>query len=89
MNITWTATQKQRLGELNADEALADLVFADTASRETRFRELEKELAAQSRRDLVSLKEEHRRPLLLQLESSLARWLREQGFVQVVAPLVL
>ncbi|NMD43124.1 MAG: pyrrolysine--tRNA(Pyl) ligase large subunit [Firmicutes bacterium] len=89
MDITWTATQKQRLGELNADEALADLVFADTVSRETRFRELEKELAAQNRRDLVSLKEEHRRPLLLQLESSLAQWLREQGFVQVVTPLLL
>lgn len=89
MEITWTATQRQRLSELNADEALSDLIFADTKSRENRFRELEKELAAENRAKLLSLKEEHRRPLLCQLESRLAEWLRKQGFVQVVTPILL
>ena len=34
VDVTWTATQKQRLIELNADETLHDCVFPDTVARE-------------------------------------------------------
>ena len=89
MDITWTATQRQRLNELDAGEAAADLVFANKVSREKRFKEIERELASKNRAALQALKEESRRPLLCRLESRLAGRLTEEGFVQVVTPIIL
>jgi pyrrolysyl-tRNA synthetase-like protein len=89
MGITWTATQKQRLSELNADGDLQDQVFADTAAREKKFKQLERELARENKRELLNLKENSRRPLLCQLESRLVDRLTQEGFVQVVTPILL
>jgi pyrrolysyl-tRNA synthetase-like protein len=89
MGITWTATQKQRLSELNADGDLQDQVFADTMEREEKFKQLERKLARENKRELLNLKENSRRPLLCQLESRLVDRLTQQGFVQVVTPILL
>jgi pyrrolysyl-tRNA synthetase-like protein len=89
MGVTWTVTQKQRLSELNADGDLQDQVFADTAAREKKFKQLERELARENKRELLNLKENSRRPLLCQLESRLVDRLTQEGFVQVVTPILL
>jgi pyrrolysyl-tRNA synthetase-like protein len=89
MGVTWTATQKQRLSELDADESLQDQVFADTMEREEKFKQLERKLARENKRELLNLKENSRRPLLCQLESRLVDRLTQQGFVQVVTPILL
>ena len=89
MDITWTATQRQRLNELDAGKGAANLVFADRASREQHFKEIERGLASKNREALQALKDESRRPLLCRLESRLAQCLMEEGFVQVVTPIIL
>jgi pyrrolysyl-tRNA synthetase-like protein len=89
MSVTWTATQKQRLSELDADEALHDQVFADTAEREEYFKQLERKLAAKNKEELLALKNDSLRPLLCQLESRLVDRLTKEGFVQVVTPILL
>jgi pyrrolysyl-tRNA synthetase-like protein len=89
MDITWTATQRQRLRELDADEAAVDLSFPDRAAREKCFKKIEGELAAKNRAVLRALKEESRRPLLCRLEDQLIGRLTEEGFVQVVTPIIL
>jgi hypothetical protein len=71
MSVTWTNTQKQRLSELDADETLYDLVLPDTAAREEHFKQLERELAAKNKEELLALKDSTLRPLLCQLESKL------------------
>lgn len=89
MDVTWTATQKQRLSELNADETLYDCVFPNTAEREKSFKQLERELARKNRDELLVLKNDTLRPLLCQLESRLVDRLTGEGFVQVVTPIFL
>jgi pyrrolysyl-tRNA synthetase-like protein len=89
MSVTWTATQKQRLSELDADEALHEQVFADTAEREEHFKQLERKLAAKNKEELLALKNDSLRPLLCQLESNLVDRLTKEGFVQVVTPILL
>jgi hypothetical protein len=54
MSVTWTATQKQRLSELDADEALHEQVFADTAEREEHFKQLERKLLPAGIRKFMS-----------------------------------
>ena len=89
VEVTWTATQKQRLSELNADETLHDCVFPDTAAREKKFRQLERELVKTNKEQLLALKNTSFRPLLCQLESKLVNRLTQEGFVQVVTPILL
>ncbi|MDR9756843.1 MAG: hypothetical protein RJR35_08955 [Thermoanaerobacterales bacterium] len=89
MDVTWTATQKQRLIELNADETLHDCVFPDTVAREKRFKQLERELVKTNKEQLLALKNTTFRPLLCQLESKLVDRLTQEGFVQVVTPILL
>ncbi|MDD4402188.1 MAG: pyrrolysine--tRNA(Pyl) ligase large subunit [Desulfitobacteriaceae bacterium] len=89
MDVTWTTTQKQRLSELNADETLHDCVFPNTVEREKKFKKLERELARENRDELLALKNDTLRPLLCRLESRLVDRLTQEGFVQVVTPILL
>lgn len=89
MSVTWTTTQRQRLSELDANETLYDQVFVDTAEREKCFKQLERELAAKNKEELQSLKNCSLRPVLCQLESRLVDRLNQEGFVQVVTPILL
>lgn len=89
MSVTWTTTQRQRLNELNAEEALMNQEFANPEEREQAFLRLDRELVARHKKELADLKNGARRPLLTQLETQLAERLTREGFVQVVTPILL
>ncbi len=89
MGITLTETQKQRLRELGADPSLEEKVFSSIRERDAGFRMMEKELIAEEKRRLQDLANHHRRPALCQIEEILTDRLVEEGFVQVVTPIMI
>lgn len=89
MNSGWSVTQKQKLIELNAEPALLDEVFTDTKARNQLFQKVEKELVNKNKEQLLKLKDSGFRPLLSRLESKLIDRLNQEGFVQVITPIIL
>ncbi|PKM85844.1 MAG: pyrrolysine--tRNA(Pyl) ligase large subunit [Firmicutes bacterium HGW-Firmicutes-11] len=91
MNGTFlTQTQKQRLAELGAPESGIAAAFSDTASRDLFFKETEATLIAASKRRLEQLMSVDHRPILIEVEDRMSRWLREEmGFTQVATPVIL
>jgi phenylalanyl-tRNA synthetase alpha chain len=89
VKLAFTATQKQRLIELDAAENLEDFAFDDAAERDGAFRTLERELALENRERLRRLREHTLRPAIRELESLLVRRLTGAGFVEVVTPTML
>ena len=89
MSITPTETQKQRLRELGADAGLEEKVFSSTQERDAGFKMMEKELIEEEKHRLQDLRNQHRRPALCQIEGILINKLVEEGFVQVVTPIMI
>jgi len=89
MEITWTETQKQRLSELDAAEGVEEQRFSSTQEREQAFHKLEKELVSKNKELLLKLRDTTRRPLLSLVKERLVNRLTEEGFVQVVTPILL
>ena len=90
MTVEFSVAQKQRLAELNAAEASLNRQFADVKERENAFKTAEKELIEQSKDALFALRDGSRRPLMLEIETALVKWLtEEEGFTQVVTPIIL
>lgn len=89
MSCTWTDTQKQRLKELNADESEQAMLFQGYKERDQAFLELDQKLVKRAKARLIDLKETRRRPALAELESKLIEVLTEQGFVQVMTPIII
>ncbi len=90
MTIEYSVAQKQRLAELNAAEASLQRQFADVKERENAFKKAEKELIEQNKDALFALRDSSRRPLMLEIETALVKWLtEEEGFTQVVTPIIL
>lgn len=89
MSITLTETQKQRLRELDADTRLAEKVFSDVQERDASFKMIEKSLIEEEKQHLRNLRRHHRRPAVCQIENTLVNKLTEEGFVQVITPLII
>ncbi len=90
MSVDFSVAQKQRLAELNADDALLEQTFSDQKEREKAFKEAEKRLINESKDALFALRDGVRRPILCEIESKLVKWLtEEEGFTQVVTPIML
>ncbi|HMM05135.1 MAG TPA: pyrrolysine--tRNA(Pyl) ligase large subunit [Clostridiales bacterium] len=90
MTVEFSVAQKQRLAELNAPEASLSRQFADVKERENAFKTAEKELIEQNKDALFALRDSSRRPLMLEIETALVKWLtEEEGFTQVVTPIIL
>jgi len=89
MTITLTEIQKQRLRELNADINLEEKVFSDAQERDANFKIWEKKLVEEGKQRLQNLRNHHCRPLICELEQTLINKLIEEGFVQVVTPIIL
>jgi phenylalanyl-tRNA synthetase alpha chain len=87
--IGWTASQKQRLRELNARPGLQEKFFSSERERDGAFLEVEKSLSVKSLRQLQKIRESHGRPKICRLESRLVGALNKAGFVQVVTPLII
>jgi pyrrolysyl-tRNA synthetase-like protein len=86
---SWTSTQQRRLKELGATEEQLRLPFQTSQERDRAYQELEKLLADLGKQRLEELRTTHRRPALCRLETKLIETLTEQGFVQVVTPIIL
>lgn len=87
MSVGLTTTQLQRLKGLGAGQDVLAAGFEDAAGRDAFFREKEREFVNLNREKLLKLMNETHRPLLLEVEETLSRWLREErGFTQVATP---
>ena len=86
---SWTSTQQRRLKELGATEEQLRLPFQTSHERDRTYQELEKLLVDLGKERLEELRTTHRRPALCRLETKLIETLTEQGFVQVVTPIIL
>jgi len=89
LRYPWTPAQRQRLRELNAPSELLRREFTDSREREKVFLKEEQALVENSKRSLYELKEKSRRPKICELESALVRTLIENGFVQVLTPIII
>ncbi len=90
MSVEFTTAQKQRLTELNGEEADINRNFDDVKIREKTFKVLEKELNEANKDALFALRNGSRRPVQLEIETALVKWLtEEEGFTQVVTPIML
>jgi len=88
MSVTLTETQKQRLRELDADAAWAGKVFSSTGERDTDFKVMEKRLVKEERQRLQGLLH-RRRPEIYHMERVLTDKLTQEGFVQVITPIII
>jgi phenylalanyl-tRNA synthetase alpha chain len=89
IRVRLTATQAQRLRELGAVPRVLDGVFADVATRDATFKQLEDGLVRDGRRLLQELRAGGRAPQLIELETRLRTALTGAGFVQVVTPVII
>lgn len=90
MSVEFTVAQKQRLTELNAGEEVVNALYEDVKEREKTFKVLEKQLIEANKNALFDLRDGSRRPVQLEIESALVKWLtEEEGFTQVVTPIML
>lgn len=87
--VGFTITQRQRLRELGASTEYTDERFTDTATREARFKELERALTSAGRQHLAALREQRRTPLLSELTCTLRSTLRNAGLVEVLTPHII
>ena len=68
MSVEFTTAQKQRLTELNGEEADINHSFDDVKIREKTFKVLEKELNEANKDALFALRDGSRRPVQLEIE---------------------
>ncbi len=87
--VRFTVTQAQRLRELGAALEDVERAFTDERSRDAGFKHSEDTLACAGRERLHLLRTGDHRPLLVELQDSLASMLSGLGFVQVVTPHII
>lgn len=88
MKIEFTSSQIERLKALGGDLS-GEQCFETTAQREYRFKELEKTLVLKAKKNLNTLRQGERKPLLARAQESLVAALTREGFVQVVTPTII
>jgi len=86
MEINFTATQKQRLTELDAVGGTDGLVFNSVEERDQSFKDINRELVHKNRERLERLRRETLRPAVRELEYLLVRSLNDADFVEVTTP---
>lgn len=90
MTVKLTITQRQRLIELNAAEALLEMDYPDSLERDKFYLDQEKKLAKTNRELLFAFMEHEHRPLAKILESRLIEWLTiQEGFAEMTTPLII
>ena len=89
MGVNYSATQIQRLNDLEAGPEEAAAVFSDEDERNQAFQALSKSLVARARGRLQRYRDEIRRPAITLMENRLSELLADQGFVQVNTPIIM
>lgn len=87
--ITFSDTQRQRLAEMSLHGLPDEPGFPDVARRDQAFEALHRELLADNVRRLEEIRTVTRRPLLRRLEAAMATVLSDEGFVEVVTPVLI
>ena len=83
-------TQQQRLTELNASEEYINKEFDNFDERNKYYMDIESRFAKENRKKLNKLLTETHKPLVLQIEEQLDRWLtKEEGFTRVSTPVII
>ena len=85
----FTGTQNQRLVELNASDNVIQMEFADVEERNTSFKQEEARLVKANKEKINHLLKEKRKPLVLEIETSLEKWLMKDGFTRVTTPTII
>ncbi|MDL2327716.1 pyrrolysine--tRNA(Pyl) ligase large subunit [Ruminococcaceae bacterium OttesenSCG-928-A11] len=87
MSEPLTTTQQQRLKGLSAPPAVLAATFEDAAGRDAYFREQERLYVNMNREKLLKTMNDTHRPLLLEVQDTMCRWLMDgEGFTQVATP---
>ena len=90
MSAEFTDTQKRRLTELNAPRDISGQTFADADERNKAFRELEKKLVQENRRELRDLLDRRHVTLAQSIADDLSGWLTvQEGFTRVSTPIMI
>jgi pyrrolysyl-tRNA synthetase-like protein len=89
MSIPFTPSQISRLRELGAGEETVTRVFNGPDERESAYKTLEKQFAADNKAALNRLLDVTRRPALCRLQQELADALCREGFTQVATPIII
>lgn len=89
MELAFTATQKQRLVELDAAGELDERKFSSATERDLSFKRLSQELIQMNKRRLQRLREITLRPAIREMESLLVTILNQAGFAEVTTPTIL
>jgi len=90
MGENYTVTQRQRLIELNAEQHIVDQEFELAEERNQTFKKVEFDYVKQNREKLKKLLHEEHKPLALQIQDKLIKWLTEEaGFTQVSTPVII
>jgi phenylalanyl-tRNA synthetase alpha chain len=87
--ITFSDAQRQRLAEMSLHGLPDPPGFPDVARRDQAFEALHRELLADNVRRLDEMRTVTRRPLLRRLEAAMAAVLCDEGFVEVVTPVMI
>ena len=85
----FTGTQNQRLVELNASDNVIQMEFEDVEERNASFKQEEARLVKANKEKINQLLKEKRKPLVLEIETSLEKWLMADGFTRVTTPTII
>ena len=89
MKEKFTATQQQRLVELNAPEEALNMEFEDMEGRNTYFKGLDASLVRENKEKIGRLLKEKHKTLSLEIEADLETWLMTEGFTRVSTPTII
>jgi phenylalanyl-tRNA synthetase alpha chain len=89
MPISWSESQRKRLGELGAPDAQMIMEFDTLKVRDSEFKKIEKVMVKEGRNRLETYRTLRKRPLICELEAKLVNALTDIGFVQVTTPVLL
>jgi len=87
--IPFTVGQKQRLKELDVNEAELNKTFSNVESREEAFRKLSGDLVKRQKKRLIEWRRATKRLPIKILENKLIESIRHLGFVEVTTPTIV
>ena len=86
----FTESQKRRLKELNAPIEIIELETDSVYERDKVYKEVSADLATSAKSVLKGLLTDRKKPVLLEAEESISRWLIEvENFTKVVTPAII
>lgn len=89
MEEKFTVAQSQRLTELNGNPKETSRTFASAEERNLAFKQLELKLVKENKAKLATLLQKTHKPLTIQIEEAMTKWLTEIDFTRVSTPVLI